>query len=154
MYLNSLFGTSTIEACMHSALCSGQDEHVINITIMELKNQNPRIRLVLTTSIAGMGFDPENVTQVIHAFPPRNLSQYLQEIEHAGRQGESAKAILYNGNRDIAKHVPGINENIINYCRNEDSCLKNELLSTFGFEKDTSIAGCFLLLNMQIYLLM
>jgi len=40
MYLNSLFGTSTIEACMYSALCSGQDEHVINITIMELKKQN------------------------------------------------------------------------------------------------------------------
>jgi ATP-dependent DNA helicase RecQ len=154
MYLNSLFGTSTIEACMHSALCSGQDEHVINITIMELKKQNPRIRFVLTTSIAGMGFDPENVTQVIHAFPPRNLSQYLQEIGRAGPQGESAKAILYYGNRDIAKHVPGINENIINYCRNEDSCLKNVLLSTFGFEKDTSIAGCFLLLNMQIYLFM
>jgi superfamily II DNA helicase RecQ len=88
---------------------------------MELKKQNPRIRLVLTTSIAGMGFDPENVTQVIHACPPRNLSQYLQEI---GR----AKVILYYGNRDIAKHVPGINENIINYCRNEDSCLKNVLL--------------------------
>ena len=121
MYLNSLFDTSTIEACMHSALCSRQDEHVINITIMELKKQNPRIRLVLTTSIAGMGFDPENVTQVIHACPPRNLSQYLQEI---GR----VKVILYYGNRDIAKHVPGINENIFNYCRNEDSCLKNVLL--------------------------
>lgn len=84
MYLNSLFGSSNIENSLFSAICSGQDEYVINYTMSELKKMSPKIRLVLTTSISGMGFDPENVTRVIHANPPRNISQYFQEVGRAG----------------------------------------------------------------------
>ncbi|XP_021339507.1 uncharacterized protein LOC110440673, partial [Mizuhopecten yessoensis] len=107
MYLNSLFGPSNIHKSLYSAIWSGQDEHVVATTIEELKKENPNIRLVLTTSILGMGFDPSNVTQVIHASPPRNVSQYLQEIGRAGRRGQTASATLYYNNRDIAKDLPG-----------------------------------------------
>lgn len=88
VYLKSLFGSLNINESLYSAICSGQDEFVINHTIAELKKENPTIRLVLTTSIAGMGFDPKNVTHIIHACPPRNMSQYLQEIWRAGRCGQ------------------------------------------------------------------
>lgn len=118
MYLNGLFQASNINEAIYSAICSGQDDYVINTTIEELKKENPRIRLVLTTSIAGMGFDPKNVSRVIHTCPPRNASQYLQEIGRAGRRGQSSRAILYFGNRDIAANLPGIKEDIINYCKN------------------------------------
>ena len=59
--------------------------------------------MILTTAVSGMGFDTEGVTQVIHAIPPRNISQYLQEIGRAGRRGQKATAILYYSNRDLAK---------------------------------------------------
>ena len=85
MHLNGLFGSPTIEDSIYSAICSGQDEHVISVTNGELKKVNPRIRLVLTTSIAGLGFDPKNVTKIIHTCSPRDISQYLQEIGRAGR---------------------------------------------------------------------
>lgn len=139
VYLQSLFGSLTINESLYSAICYGQDEHVINSTIAELKKENPTIRLVLTTSIAGMGFDPKNVTHVIHACPPRNTSQYLQEIGRAGRCGQASFATLHYCNRDIGKHLPGIKEDIINYCKNDSSCLRNHLLSVFGFEKDKNI---------------
>lgn len=142
MYLNGLFQASNINEAIYSAICSGQDDYVINTTIEELKKENPRIRLVLTTSIAGMGFDPKNVSRVIHTCPPRNASQYLQEIGRAGRRGQSSRAIIYFGNRDIAANLPGIKEDIINYCKNEDSCLRNCLLAVFGFEKDDNITDC------------
>lgn len=99
VYLQSLFGCSNINESLYSAICSGQDEYVINSTIAELKKENPTIRLVLTTSIAGMGFDPKNVTHVIHACP-------------------------------------------LNYCKTDSSCLRNQLLSVFGFKKDKSIIDC------------
>jgi hypothetical protein len=54
MYLNGLFQASNIHEAVYSTICSGQDDYVINTTIEELKKENPRIRLVLTTSIAGM----------------------------------------------------------------------------------------------------
>lgn len=89
-YLNSIFGVHNIYNSIYSALCTGQDCEVINETIADLKKDNPRIRLVLTTSISGMGFDPSNVTQVIHTCPPRDLSQYFQEVGRAGRRGQRA----------------------------------------------------------------
>jgi superfamily II DNA helicase RecQ len=140
MYLQSLFGPAGIDKSIYSAICSGQDDYVINYTISELKKENSQIRLVLTTSIAGMGFDPENVTQVIHTCPPRSMSQYLQEVGRAGRRGQSAKATLYYRNSEISKNLPGIVDDIISYCLNDTSCLRNQMLSVFGFEKDSSIS--------------
>ncbi|XP_071139716.1 ATP-dependent DNA helicase RecQ-like [Mytilus edulis] len=141
VYLLSLFDTSTINDSIYSAICSGQDQYVIDATIAELKKENPTIRLVLT-SISGMGFDPKNVTSIIHACPPRNTSQYLQEIGRAGRCGQPSVATLYYSNRDLGKNLPGIKDDIINYCKNDSSCIRNQLLSVFGFEKDKSIIDC------------
>jgi hypothetical protein len=50
MYLNGLFQASNINEAIYSTICSGQDDYVINTTIEELKKENPRTRLVLTTS--------------------------------------------------------------------------------------------------------
>ena len=142
MYLNSLFKPKNIDNAMYSAVCSGQDQYIIDKTMEELKKENPHIRLVLTTSILGMGFDPKNVTNIVHACPPRNVAQYFQEIGRAGRQGQLSKATLFYSARNIARNLPGINEDIISYCTNNTSCLRNELLSVFGYEKDTNIVGC------------
>lgn len=71
IYLKSLFGSLNINESLYSAICSGQDEFVSNHTIAELKKENPTVRLVLTTSIAGMGFDPKKMKHIsfTHGFP-------------------------------------------------------------------------------------
>ena len=142
MYLNNLFKPKNIDDALYSAVCSGQDQYVIDKTMEELKKVDPHIRLVLTTSILGMGFDPKNVSRVVHACPPRNMAQYLQEIGRAGRCGQPSKATLHYNASNIARNLPGINEDIISYCTNDTSCLRNQLLSVFGYEKDKSIVGC------------
>lgn len=95
MYLNNLFKPSNINDAIYSAICSGQDQYVIDRTMQELKKEHSLIRLVLTTSILGMGFDPENVTHVVHSCPPRNISRYFQEVGRAGRRGQPSVASLY-----------------------------------------------------------
>ena len=134
-----LFGKGDIRTSRYAVLYSNQDKSVIEITVKDLHEENPRIRLILTSSVSGMGFDPPSVTRVIHAKPPRDLSQYLQEIGRAGRRGQNATAILYYNNRDIAKNLPGIEEDIIEYCKNTDRCLRDLLLEPFGFQKSEDI---------------
>lgn len=142
MYLNNLFKPSNINDAIYSAICSGQDQYVIDRTMQELKKEHSLIRLVLTTSILGMGFDPENVTHVVHSCPPRNISQYFQEVGRAGRRGQPSVASLYYSARNIARNLPGITEDIIHYCKNDTSCLRNCILSVFGFQKNSDIVDC------------
>lgn len=110
--------------------------------MQELKKEHSLIRLVLTTSILGMGFDPENVTHVVHSCPTRNISQYFQEVGRAGRRGQPSVASLYYSTRNIARNLPGITEDIIQYCKNDTSCLRNCIHSVFGFEKNSDIVNC------------
>lgn len=134
-YLKYLFGAVNIQTSCFAVLYSRQDKAVIKETVDSLQSTDPRIRLVLTSSVAGMGFDPPCVERVIHAKPPRNLSQYLQEIGRAGRRGQKSVAILHHSNRDIAKNIAGIENDIIEYCKIDNKCLREMLLSPFGFQK-------------------
>jgi superfamily II DNA helicase RecQ len=140
-FLHFIFDQPDITTSCFSVIYSRQDKDVMDITLKELKSENPRIRLILTTAVSGMGFDPEGVTRIIHAVPPRSLSQYLQEIGRAGRRGQQATALLHYNNRDLAKNLPGLEQDIVDYCRNKDSCLRTKLLSVFGFNT-TSVFGC------------
>ena len=140
-YLKYLFGTCDITTSCYAVLFSKQDKAVLKITVADLQKDNPRIRLVLTSSVAGMGFDPPSVVRIIHARPPRNLSQYLQEIGRAGRRGQNSTAILYYNKRDLAKNLPGIKDDIIEYCKSDNKCLREMLLKPFGFSKSLGISG-------------
>jgi superfamily II DNA helicase RecQ len=48
--------------------------------------------------------------------PPRSLSQYLQEIGRAWRRGQASTAVLYYSKRDIASNLPGMSDDIRDYC--------------------------------------
>ncbi|CAC5397529.1 unnamed protein product [Mytilus coruscus] len=133
-YCKHIFKKPTLESCVYGILCSGQDESVKNYVIKELSCENPRIKLVFCTSVVGMGFNSPSVTRVIHARPPRSLSDYVQEIGRAGRSGIAAKAVLYYSNRDIAANVVDIKPDIIGFCR-EKGCIREYLLQQYGFEK-------------------
>lgn len=141
-YLRSLFGNEDISTAHYSAIFSNQDPEITDVTLKDLQSSSPRIKLVLSTSVAGMGFDPPSVVRVIHACPPRSLVQYMQEIGRAGRRGQASEAILYYRASDISPNLPGISEDIVQYCRNSDVCLREKMLSFFGFQKDSSISGC------------
>ena len=138
-YLKYLFGGIFLSV-PYSIIYSNQEKDIIDNTIKCLQEINPPIRLILTTSVSGMGFDPPCIERIIHVCPPRNISQYLQEIGRAGRRGQAAEAILYYSNADISLALPDINHDIREYCHSE-SCLRKALLTPFGFVPN-SVTGC------------
>lgn len=95
--------------------------------IPKLKKETPTLRLIFATVALGMGLDARCITRKIHCRPPTTIEKYLQEIRRAGRTGDKCIAVLYFNNKDIAKNRKGLNEEIIQYCKNSEKpiCLNS-----------------------------
>jgi len=130
---SQLFGANDITTSLYSSLYHNQAEDVKQITLDELRKDSPRIRLVFCSATVSMGFDSPSFTNIIHLRPPRNIMDYMQQIGRAGRRGQQSKATLYYNASDIAKNIVGNTQEIIDFCHNNETCLRLQLLQWFGF---------------------
>ncbi|SMN01674.1 ATP-dependent DNA helicase RecQ [uncultured Candidatus Thioglobus sp.] len=101
---------------------------------------NGSLRLVIATVAFAMGLDSPNVRHVIHWGPPDDIEMYVQEAGRAGRDGLSARAVLYYNRNDISNAVtchtsPGMKA----YCKNTDQCRRSFLMSIFAEYKDVKL---------------
>jgi ATP-dependent DNA helicase RecQ len=66
-----------------------------------------QLEWIVATNAFGMGVHKNNVRQVIHEMMPSTISNYMQEIGRAGRDGKSAVAILLycEGDEQYAKFI-------------------------------------------------
>ncbi|WAR25612.1 RECQ1-like protein [Mya arenaria] len=113
----------------HTDYTQDMKRHFVN----ELTKETPKLRLVMATVALGMGLNAPSVTRIIHCRPPTTLEEYLQEMGRAGRKGQQAEAIIYYNNSDISKSRKGMSQSMISYCKNEQTCLRLQLVQHFGF---------------------
>ena len=148
-YVQKLFGHKDVritdDSVLYAVVYSKIDKESLSVILSELKkpNETPsRIRLVFCTSSLGMGFDSPQVSNVIHAKPPYLMSDYFQEIGRAGRVGQPSTATLWYNASDLSRK--GVDKSIKQYCKAESECLRNILLSVFGYAKDgqESVSQC------------
>ncbi len=55
---------------------------------------NGELPFIVTTNAFGMGINKPDVRWILHLSPPPNLTDYLQEIGRAGRDGQTALALM------------------------------------------------------------
>jgi len=69
------------------------------------------------------------------------MEAYLQETGRAGRDGLSSKAVLFYTKNDLrSEHIS--NEMKV-YCRNEDKCRRELLLSAFDGDEEYDVPSSF-----------
>ncbi|XP_033724737.1 mediator of RNA polymerase II transcription subunit 34-like [Pecten maximus] len=104
------------------------------LIVSELGKDCPKIRLVFATVALGMGLNAPSIERIVHCRPPTTLENYFQEIGRAGRKGQSAEAILHFNNNDLAKSRKGLTQEMIDFCRNNTTCLRRQLVKYFGYD--------------------
>jgi DNA topoisomerase III len=82
----------------HAGLPKDERERVQNAFV------TGEVQVVVATVAFGMGIDKANVRTVVHAGLPASVEGYYQEIGRAGRDGESAHAVLLYGYADQKTH--------------------------------------------------
>ena len=92
------------------------------------------VRVIFATVAIGMGVDIPCIRKVIHVGPPCSLKAYFQETGRARRDGQTAEAILYYNNKDVAKNRTAVQDEMRSFCKSTDICLRYQLLKGLDVE--------------------
>ena len=108
--------------------------------LKQLCSKKSTVRVVFATVAMDMGVDIPNIRQVIHIGPPCNVKAYFQETGRAGRDGKPARAFLYYNNRNIAKNRVGMQDDMREFCSNDQNqCLRHLLLKALEYNYDVPV---------------
>lgn len=93
------------KAAFYHAGMSADDRNTVQEAFL-----NDDLQIICATIAFGMGIDKSNIRWVIHYNLPKNIESYYQEIGRAGRDGVSAKALLFYSFYDLEVYKKFITE--------------------------------------------
>lgn len=127
---------------------------------MEMDFLQGKKKIMVATSAFGMGIDVPDIELVIHFNPPISMTDYIQQLGRAGRDGRKARCILfYDTNGDDRKIVRSLRKKAAQcskqaadtikarYQQMQDflsdiSCMRNTVLHYQGQDEQTICKCC------------
>lgn len=76
---------------------SGTSPSIQEIVLASLKDPNGKVRIIIATSVLGMGVDIKGLHRIINYGPPSDIESYIQELGRAGRDGNQSEALMFHG---------------------------------------------------------
>lgn len=71
-----------------------------------MEAENGSIRVLVSTSSAGMGVNFKDLQNTVHFSPPRDMDTFIQQMGRAGRDGKfSQELILYKSHKNQMKNL-------------------------------------------------
>lgn len=83
--------SNRLTGCYHS----GSGSEYKQLVVDTFPKEDTNLRCLVSTVAFGMGVDIPDVQLVIHWMPSCTVLSYWQEVGRCGRNGESARALLY-----------------------------------------------------------
>jgi ATP-dependent DNA helicase RecQ len=95
-YANTFLDSGLCAAAYHAGLRKRVRDEV------QERFFNGEVDVITATSAFGMGLDKQDIRFVFHANVPESPDSYYQEVGRAGRDGESAVAVLFYRPEDLS----------------------------------------------------
>lgn len=106
---------------------------------MEMDFLKGKKKIMVATSAFGMGIDVPDIELVIHFNTPISMTDYIQQIGRAGRDGRKARCILfYDQNGDDAKIVNSLRKKAAQTSKKAADTIKAHYKQMQDFLSDTS----------------
>ncbi|XP_052695204.1 uncharacterized protein LOC128173541 [Crassostrea angulata] len=72
----------------------------------DMEAENGSIRVLVSTSSAGMGVNFKDLQNIVHFSPPQDMDTFIQQMGRAGRDGKfSQELILYKSHKNQMKNL-------------------------------------------------
>lgn len=106
---------------------------------MEMDFLQRNKKIMVATSAFGMGIDVPDIELVIHFNTPLSMTDYIQQIGRAGRDGRKARCILfYDQNGDDQKIVQSLRKKAVQTSNKAADTIKTHYKQVQDFLLDTS----------------
>ncbi|XP_062622050.1 uncharacterized protein LOC134283551 [Saccostrea cucullata] len=98
----------------------------------DMNEANGRIKVLICTNAAGMGVNFQNLNNIVHYGPPRDLDNLVQQMGRAGRDGSpSNELIIYKANQ-----LQKVDDDVIKLLKSTSTC-RRKILNEAYMKKHT-----------------
>ncbi|XP_062573982.1 ATP-dependent DNA helicase RecQ-like [Saccostrea cucullata] len=107
----------------------------------DMESENGIIRVLVSTSSAGMGVNFKNLHNIVHFTPPRDMDTLVQQMGRAGRDGkQSDELILYKSHKTQMKKL---DNEMMKLIISDDSCRRKIIADCYLTKKcETVVDHC------------